>query len=135
MTEAARLLFLVHGIDHPVDGLDVFLLLRHQDAEREVLRLGVEDVFLAVNYKASAFDSKESLLESLLADLLIEADHTVTDAGHSGDFADWQAVRWHVSAYWDTYHTHSAVLRSLQQAAIVSERRRVRVDCMVSPVG
>ena len=79
------------------------------------------------------FDSKESLLESLLADLLAEADKTVTDRRHSGDFADWQAVRWHVSAYWETYHTHSAVLRSLQQAAIVNERFAARLQELTEP--
>ena len=79
------------------------------------------------------FDSKESLLESLLADLLAEADVNVTDAGHSGDFGDWNAVRWHVDAYWHTYHAHSAVLRSLQQAAIVNERFAARLQEMTEP--
>jgi AcrR family transcriptional regulator len=79
------------------------------------------------------FPSKEALLESLLADLLVQADETATLPGHSGDFADWGAVRWHVAGYWQVYRQHSAVLRSLQQAAIVSEHFAARLQEMTEP--
>ena len=79
------------------------------------------------------FPSKEALLESLLADLLVQADETATLPGHSGDFAYWSAVRWHVAAYWQVYRQHSAVLRSLQQAAIVSDHFAARLQEMTAP--
>jgi AcrR family transcriptional regulator len=79
------------------------------------------------------FESKEALLEALLADVLAEADHAVATGEHSGDFADWSAVRWHVAAYWQTYRTHSAVLRALQQAAIVNQRFAARLQEMTEP--
>ena len=79
------------------------------------------------------FESKEALLEALLADLLSEADQTAADPAHSGDFGDWSAVRWHVRAYWQTYRAHAAVLRSLQEAAIVNERFAARLREMTEP--
>jgi AcrR family transcriptional regulator len=83
------------------------------------------------------FESKEALLEALLADLLNEVDQNIANSvgasGHSGDFANWSAVRWHVAAYWQTYRTYSAVLRSLQQAAIVNERFAARLQEMTEP--
>jgi AcrR family transcriptional regulator len=79
------------------------------------------------------FESKEALLEALLADLLREADQTAADPAHSGDFADRSAVRWHVAAYWQTYRAYSVVLRSLQEAAIVNERFAARLREMTEP--
>ncbi len=67
------------------------------------------------------FTSKEKLLEALLADLLAEGDAAVELAGHGDDFADRDAVRWHVAAFWGFYRRHRTVMDALQQAAIVDQ--------------
>jgi len=65
------------------------------------------------------FASKEKLLEALLADLLAEGDTSAGSPEHRDDFADREAVRWHVALYWDFYRRHRTVLDALEQAAIV----------------
>jgi AcrR family transcriptional regulator len=79
------------------------------------------------------FASKEALLEALLADLLAEGDASAVDAGHSDDFSDRAAVRWHVAAYWGFYREHSAIMTALQQASIVDERFAARSREMIEP--
>ena len=37
------------------------------------------------------------------------------------DFADPDAVRWHIKAFLDFYRKHAATMRALQQAALVNE--------------
>jgi AcrR family transcriptional regulator len=67
------------------------------------------------------FASKEKLLEVLLADLLVEGDASSEMAGHSADFRDREAVRWHIAVYWGFYRRHRTVMIALQQAALVDE--------------
>jgi len=67
------------------------------------------------------FTSKEKLLEALLADLLAEGDAAIELSGHGDDFADRDAVRWHVAAFWGFYRRHRTVMDALQQAAIVDQ--------------
>jgi AcrR family transcriptional regulator len=76
----------------------------------------------------SHFAGKEALLEALLTDLLAETDRTVVaDEGHSEDFADRAAIRWHVAAYWAFVRENHTVMTALQQAAMVDERFAARV--------
>ncbi|WP_203834774.1 TetR/AcrR family transcriptional regulator [Winogradskya humida] len=65
------------------------------------------------------FANKEALLESLLSDLLAQGDASTLTEGHSHDFSDRDAVRWHVASYWNFYRDHRVVMDALQQAAIV----------------
>jgi AcrR family transcriptional regulator len=79
------------------------------------------------------FDGKESLLESLLADMLAEADVAIALPGHSSDFTEITAVRWHVEAYWHFYRGHRPVLRALRQAAIVNDHFAERLRELTTP--
>lgn len=67
------------------------------------------------------FANKEALLEALLADLLAEGDMAAVAPGHSDDFRDRDAVRWHVATYWDFYRRYRTIMVALQQAATVDE--------------
>ncbi|MCY1138638.1 TetR/AcrR family transcriptional regulator [Actinoplanes sp. Pm04-4] len=79
------------------------------------------------------FASKEQLLEALLVDLLAEGDESAAAEGHSDDFRDRAAVRYHVAAYWDFYRRHRAVVEALRQAAIVDEGFAERSRQMMEP--
>jgi AcrR family transcriptional regulator len=65
------------------------------------------------------FPSKEKLLQALLADLLALGDEGALAAGHSDDFADRAAIRWHIAQFWTLYRRHRTVMAALRQAAIV----------------
>ncbi|MFG1608223.1 TetR/AcrR family transcriptional regulator [Actinoplanes sp. NPDC049265] len=80
------------------------------------------------------FANKEALLEALLADLLAETDADVLAApGHSDDFRDRGAVRWHVASYWGFFRRHRTVMVALQQAAAVDEAFARRSQAMTEP--
>jgi AcrR family transcriptional regulator len=79
------------------------------------------------------FASKERLLEALLADLLAEGDAAIERSGHGEDFADRDAVRWHVAAFWGFYRRHRTVMDALQQAAIVDPEFARRSREMLEP--
>jgi AcrR family transcriptional regulator len=79
------------------------------------------------------FASKEALLEARLADLLAETDEDTLDSGHSDDFSDRAAVRWHVNQYWAFYRRHRTLMEALQQAAIVDQRFAERSQAMLEP--
>jgi AcrR family transcriptional regulator len=79
------------------------------------------------------FANKEALLEALLADLLAEGDANAMSPGHSDDFRDRAAVRWHVAAYWDFFRQHRTIIVALQQAATVDEAFARRSREMVEP--
>ncbi|MFI5933342.1 TetR/AcrR family transcriptional regulator [Actinoplanes sp. NPDC051494] len=65
------------------------------------------------------FANKEALLESLLADMLRQADASVSDEGHSDDFSDRAAIRFHIATFWHFYRRNRVVMQALRQAAIV----------------
>ena len=65
------------------------------------------------------FGGKEKLLEALLADLLAEGDASAATAEHKDDFADRDAVRYHVAVFWGFYRRHRTVMEALRQAATV----------------
>lgn len=69
----------------------------------------------------SHFDSKEQLLEALLADMLAEGDRRAAMPDHDPDFSSLQAVRWHVAQFWTFVTGNPAVIIALQQAAMVDE--------------
>jgi AcrR family transcriptional regulator len=79
------------------------------------------------------FDSKEALLEALLADVLAEADVTAARPAHDSDFTKLSAVRWHIQAYWHFYRAHRPVLRALRQAAIVNDHFADRLRELTTP--
>ncbi|MCO8276105.1 TetR/AcrR family transcriptional regulator [Actinoplanes sp. TRM 88003] len=79
------------------------------------------------------FASKEQLLEALLADLLVEGDESAAAAGHSDDFRDRAAVRYHVAAYWNFYRRHRTVVEALRQAAVVDEGFAERSRQLMEP--
>lgn len=79
------------------------------------------------------FASKEKLLEALLADLLAEGDASVAAEGHSDDFTDRAAVRYHVAAFWGFYQRHRVVMDALRQAAIVDPEFDRVVQSMMEP--
>jgi AcrR family transcriptional regulator len=79
------------------------------------------------------FTSKEQLLEALLADLLAQGDSSALLEGHSDDFRDRSAVRWHVELFWGFYQRHRTVMVALQQAATVDESFARRQEEMLEP--
>ena len=79
------------------------------------------------------FANKEALLEALLADLLAEGDASVVEPGHSDDFRDRDAVRWHVAVYWNFYRRRRTILVALQQAAIVDPSFARRSQELMEP--
>ena len=81
----------------------------------------------------SHFDGKESLLEALLADMLARGDERVEEAGHSPDFSDPAAVRWHVEAYWRFVRENRPVIIALHQAAMVDEHFARRLREILAP--
>ncbi|MEU0514032.1 TetR/AcrR family transcriptional regulator [Amycolatopsis sp. NPDC006125] len=93
-------------------------------ATRGYLNTKITDITAEAGRAAGSFynhfASKEELLESLLADLEVAGDESADQAGHSPDFADPAAVRFHVEAYWRFYREHAPTMRALQQAAMVN---------------
>ncbi|GAB3796040.1 TetR/AcrR family transcriptional regulator [Micromonospora zhanjiangensis] len=81
----------------------------------------------------SHFAGKEELLEALLVDLLAEADETAAGPGHSDDFTDLAAVRWHVAAFWRLFRAHRPVMIALNQAAMVDARFADRLREILTP--
>ena len=81
----------------------------------------------------SHFSSKEVLLEALLVDMLAESDDRVAEPGHSPDFTDPEAVRWHVATYWRFVNANRPVVVALSQAAMVDERFARRLRQLLEP--
>ena len=79
------------------------------------------------------FASKEKLLEALLADLLALGDDSALAAGHSDDFSDRAAIRWHIEQFWTVYRRHRTVMEALRQAAIVDAQFDQRQREMTRP--
>ncbi|MEU8236531.1 TetR/AcrR family transcriptional regulator [Actinoplanes sp. NPDC048967] len=79
------------------------------------------------------FTNKEALLEALLTDLLAEGDVSAGTPGHSDDFRDRDAVRWHVAVYWEFYRRHRTIVVALQQAATVDESFARRSQELLEP--
>lgn len=94
-------------------------------AERGYLNTKITDITAAAGRAAGSFynhfASKEELLEALLADISASGDESASSPDHKSDFADPDAVRWHIAAYLSFYRENAATLRALQQAALVNE--------------
>jgi hypothetical protein len=73
------------------------------------------------------------LLEALLVDLLASADDGAAAAGHSTDFTDPAAIRWHVDAFWRFFRANRPVMVALHQAAMVDERFARRLRELLAP--
>jgi AcrR family transcriptional regulator len=81
----------------------------------------------------SHFSSKEQLLEALLVDVIAEGDERVEESGHSPDFTDPAAVRWHVAEFWRFVGANRPVIIALAQAAMVDERFAERLRELLEP--
>jgi AcrR family transcriptional regulator len=73
------------------------------------------------------FESKEALLEALLADMLAAGDAAALDPQHSADFTDRASIRWHVATFWAVYRAHLPVFVALREAAMVDPVFRARL--------
>lgn len=101
------------------------------------LKAKITDITAEANRAAgsfySHFSSKEQLLEALLLDMLAEGDRRVEEPGHSPDFTDPAAVRWHVAMYWRFVRAHPSVIVALHQAAMVDEHFAQRLRQLLEP--
>ncbi|WP_041832060.1 TetR/AcrR family transcriptional regulator [Actinoplanes sp. N902-109] len=79
------------------------------------------------------FPNKEALLEALLTDLLAAGDATTRAEGHSDDFSDRAAVRWHVALYWAFHRRNRVLMDALQQAATVDGGFAERLRQLTEP--
>lgn len=79
------------------------------------------------------FPNKEALLEALLGDLLAQGDASARDERHGDDFSVRDAVRWHVSVYWEFHRRHRVVLAALRQAATVDAAFAERARQLTEP--
>ncbi|MFE6857859.1 TetR/AcrR family transcriptional regulator [Nocardia sp. NPDC057668] len=93
-------------------------------AERGYLNTKITDITAAAGRAAGSFynhfASKEELLQALLKDLADEGDSAAEQPEHNPDFTDPDAVRYHLAAYWGFARKNWAVLRAVQQAALVN---------------
>ncbi|MGK8512610.1 TetR/AcrR family transcriptional regulator [Nocardia asiatica] len=94
-------------------------------AERGYLNTKITDITAAAGRAAGSFynhfASKEELLQALLNDLAAAGDEHAEGPGHSPDFSDPEAVRYHVAGYWTFARQHAPVLRAVNQAALVND--------------
>ncbi|MFF0527261.1 TetR/AcrR family transcriptional regulator [Nocardia amikacinitolerans] len=92
-------------------------------AERGYLNTKITDITAAAGRAAGSFynhfASKEDLLTALLRDMADAGDARAVAEGHDPDFRRPEAVRYHVEGYWRFAREHVAVLRSVEQAALV----------------
>lgn len=79
------------------------------------------------------FAGKEALLEALLTDELVDTDRQAGDAGHSGDFSDRAAIRWHVAVGLRFLRRNQVLITALNQAATVDERFARRLRELMEP--
>ncbi|WP_435590207.1 TetR/AcrR family transcriptional regulator [Nocardia sp. bgisy118] len=93
-------------------------------AERGYLNTKITDITAAAGRAAGSFynhfASKEDLLTALLRDMADAGDVRAEGEGHEPDFSDPDAVRYHIAGYWQFAREHVAVLRSVDQAALVN---------------
>ncbi|MGV9616460.1 TetR/AcrR family transcriptional regulator [Nocardia xishanensis] len=96
----------------------------HVFAERGYLNTKITDITAAAGRAAGSFynhfASKEDLLTALLGDLADAGDVRAEGEGHEPDFSDPDAVRYHIEGYWHFAREHAAVLRAVDQAALVN---------------
>lgn len=89
-------------------------------AERGWVGTKITDITAAAGRAAGSFynhfPSKEALLRALLADLIVEGDAATLEPGHSMDFTDREAVRFHVAAFWAFYRRNLPVMVALREA-------------------
>jgi AcrR family transcriptional regulator len=82
----------------------------------------------------SHFDSKEQLLEALLADMIEQGHQRAAQPGHSPDFSKQEAVRYHVAGYWQFVTENRSVILALNQAAMVNEHFARRQFELLAPL-
>lgn len=107
-------------------------------ADKGYLNAKITDITAEAERAAGSFynhfSSKEDLLKALLADLLADSDRDVTapGSGHSSDFTDRGAVRWHVEAYWRFHSRHIVELTALRQAALVNAEFGAQMQALIN---
>jgi AcrR family transcriptional regulator len=93
-------------------------------AERGYVNTKITDITAEAGRAAGSFynhfTSKDDLLTALLKDMLTESDETAEHPAHSPDFADRNAVRFHIAAYWAFYRRHIPEMVALRQAAMAN---------------
>lgn len=99
-------------------------------ARRGYLTTKITDITAEAGRAAGSFynhfPSKEALLEALLADMLAAGDAVALGAGHSDDFTDRDAIRFHVAAFWGFYRENLPVMVALREASMVDAHFRDR---------
>lgn len=94
-------------------------------ADRGYLNTKITDITAEAGRAAGSFyrhfASKEELLKALLAELATASDSFAAAEGHTSDFTDPDAIRYHVTAYWRVHREHAATMLALRQAALVNE--------------
>lgn len=107
-------------------------------AERGYLNTKITDITEAAGRAAGSFYNhfrrKEDVLSALLADLFAASDDAVVDpdSGHSADFTEKHAVRWHIEAWWVFSEENSDLLAALEEASLVNEEFAGRLQKMIS---
>jgi AcrR family transcriptional regulator len=79
------------------------------------------------------FAGKEALLEALLTDQLAETDTQASASGHSSDFSDRAAIRWHIAIGLRFLRRNHVLITSLNQAATVDDRFARRLRELMEP--
>ncbi|WP_020498455.1 TetR/AcrR family transcriptional regulator [Sciscionella marina] len=107
-------------------------------AERGYLNTKITDITAAAGRAAGSFYNhfrgKEEVLSALLTDLFDEGDDRVLDpeSGHSSDFTDPAAIRWHIVAWWDFSEANADLLAALEQASLINEEFGIRLRELIS---
>lgn len=92
---------------------------------RGYLNTKITDITAAAGRSAGSFYNhfagKEELLEALLDEVASAGDDAAMVEGHSADFTDPAAIRFHLVAYWSFHRHHAATMQALNQAALVNQ--------------
>ncbi|MEO5874995.1 MAG: TetR/AcrR family transcriptional regulator [Streptosporangiaceae bacterium] len=111
-------------------------------ARREFERLGylntkITDITAEAGRAAGSFykhfTSKESVLEALLADMLVDVDDRVAVHPADHDLSDPAMLRAHVEIFWTTLRTHRPELTALFQASQVDQAFAARLTRLMAP--
>ncbi|GAA1987702.1 TetR/AcrR family transcriptional regulator [Amycolatopsis minnesotensis] len=93
--------------------------------ERGYLSTKITDITREAGRAAGSFynhfASKEALLEALLKDLADAGDEAAEEPGHSADFTDPAAIRYHLRSLWTFYRDNAGAMLAVRQAAMVDE--------------
>lgn len=93
--------------------------------ERGYLSTKITDITREAGRAAGSFynhfSGKEDLLAALLKDLADAGDEAAEEPGHSSDFTDPAAIRYHLRSLWTFYRENAGAMLAVRQAAMVDE--------------